>query len=101
MAALDRSCGATRPAGSCRPACKALRIEPARVRDQPFGLRSCIDPVLQFVIRSRPQAVTPNLISKATAPLPILSLACEAAARLGASGVLIMPEGPMEWELVR
>ncbi len=45
--------------------------------------------------------MTPNLISKATAPLPILSLACEAATRLGASGVLIMPEGPMEWELVR
>ena len=30
-------------------------------------------------IRSRPHAVTPNLVSKATAPLPILSLACEAA----------------------
>ena len=45
--------------------------------------------------------MTPNLVSKATAPLPILSLACEAAVRLGASGVLIMPEGPMEWELVR
>jgi DNA integrity scanning protein DisA with diadenylate cyclase activity len=45
--------------------------------------------------------VTPNLVSKATAPLPILSLACEAAQRLGASGVLIMPEGPIEWDLVR
>jgi diadenylate cyclase len=45
--------------------------------------------------------VTPNLVAKATAPLPILSLACEAAERLGASGVLIMPEGPLEWELVR
>lgn len=45
--------------------------------------------------------MTPNLVSKATAPFPILSLACEAAVRLGASGVLIMPEGPMEWELVR
>ena len=45
--------------------------------------------------------MTPNPVSKATAPLPILSLACEAAMRLGASGVLIMPEGPMEWELVR
>jgi len=41
--------------------------------------------------------VTPNLVSKTTAPLPILSLACDAAMRLGASGVLIMPEGPMEW----
>ncbi|MGO9921819.1 MAG: hypothetical protein ACLQIB_44880, partial [Isosphaeraceae bacterium] len=66
---------------------KTLRIEPARVKDQPFGLRSCVDPVWQFVIRSRPHAVTPNLVSKATAPLPILSLACEAAMRLGASGV--------------
>ena len=45
--------------------------------------------------------MTPNLVSKATAPLPILSLACEAAQRLGASGVVIMPEGVMEWELVR
>ncbi len=45
--------------------------------------------------------MTPNLVSKATAPLPILSLACEAAQRLGASGVVIMPEGPLEWELVR
>jgi diadenylate cyclase len=45
--------------------------------------------------------VTPNIVSKATAPLPILSLACEAAQRLGASGVVIMPEGPLEWELVR
>jgi DNA integrity scanning protein DisA with diadenylate cyclase activity len=33
--------------------------------------------------------------------LPILSLACEAAQRLGTAGVLIMPAGPMEWELVR
>ena len=45
--------------------------------------------------------MTPNPVSKATAPLPILSLACEAAMRMGAAGVLIMPEGPMEWELVR
>ncbi len=45
--------------------------------------------------------MTPNLVSKATAPLPILSLACEAAQRLGASGVVIMPEGVMEWDLVR
>jgi DNA integrity scanning protein DisA with diadenylate cyclase activity len=33
--------------------------------------------------------------------LPILSLACEAAQRLGTAGVLIIPEGPMEWELVK
>jgi len=45
--------------------------------------------------------VTPNPVSKATAILPILSLACEAATRLCAVGVLIMPEGNMEWELVR
>ena len=45
--------------------------------------------------------MTPNLVSKATAPLPILSLACEAAERLGASGVVIMPEGLLEWDLVR
>src|SRR5208337_3085328 len=69
--------------------------------NQPSGLRSRVGPVWQFVIRSRPHAVTPNLVSKATAPLPILSLDCEAAMRLGAAGVLIMPEGPMEWELVR
>ena len=45
--------------------------------------------------------MTPNLVSKATASLPILSLACEAAERSGASGVLIMPEGLLEWDLVR
>ena len=45
--------------------------------------------------------MTPSVVSKTTAPLPFLSLACEAAMRLGASGVLIMPEGPMEWDLVR
>ena len=45
--------------------------------------------------------MTSNPVSKATAYLPILSLACEAATRLGAVGVLIMPEGTMEWELVR
>lgn len=45
--------------------------------------------------------MTPNVVSKANAPLPILSLACEAAERLGASGVLIMPEGPLDWEQVR
>jgi len=45
--------------------------------------------------------VTPSVVSKATAPLPILVLACEAARRLGASGVLILPEGPLEWEVLR
>ena len=45
--------------------------------------------------------MTPNVVSKATAPLPILSLACEAASGWAASGVLIMPEGSLEWELVR
>jgi len=45
--------------------------------------------------------VTPSVVSKATAPLPFLSLACEAARCLGAVGVLILPEGPMEWEVVR
>jgi DNA integrity scanning protein DisA with diadenylate cyclase activity len=46
-------------------------------------------------------AVTPSVVSKATAPLPFLSLACEAARRLGARGVLILPEEPMDWEVVR
>jgi hypothetical protein len=35
--------------------------------------------------------VTPNLVSKATAPLASLSLARGAAERLGASGVLMTP----------
>jgi DNA integrity scanning protein DisA with diadenylate cyclase activity len=45
--------------------------------------------------------VTPSVLSKATAPLPILSLACEAARRLGAASVLILPEGPMDWDAAR
>jgi DNA integrity scanning protein DisA with diadenylate cyclase activity len=46
--------------------------------------------------------VTPTTaVSKATAPLPLLSLACEAAGRLGAACVLILAEGPMDWEAVR
>jgi DNA integrity scanning protein DisA with diadenylate cyclase activity len=45
--------------------------------------------------------VTPSVVSKATAPLPFLSLACEAARRLGARGVLILPEEPMDWDVVR
>jgi len=45
--------------------------------------------------------VTPSNTSRGTAPLPILSIASENARRLGASAVLVMPEGPLEWELVR
>ena len=45
--------------------------------------------------------MTPSVVSKTTAPLPVFSLACEAARRLGAVGVLILAEGPMEWDLVR
>ena len=78
---------------------QALRDEPQRVRDQSTRLRSCIDPVWQFVIRSRPHAVTPNPVSKATAPaVPVAGL--RGRLHWAASGVLIMPEGPMEWELV-
>ena len=33
--------------------------------------------------------------------LPFLSLACEAGRRLGAVGVLIIAEGPMDWDVVR
>jgi len=40
-------------------------------------------------------------VSKATAPLPFLSLACEAARRIGTAGVLILPEGPMDWDVIR
>ncbi len=45
--------------------------------------------------------MTPSAVSKATAPLPFLALACETARRLGAVGVLILAEGPMDWEVVR
>ncbi len=45
--------------------------------------------------------MTPSNTSRGTAPLPILSIASENARRLGASAVLVMPEGPLEWELVR
>ena len=49
-------------------------------------------------IATRPiDPVTPSVVSKATAPL-FLSLACEAARRSGASGMLILPEGPMDWD---
>ena len=45
--------------------------------------------------------MTPSVVSRATAPLPFLSLACEAGRRLGAVGVLILAEGPMDWDVVR
>jgi diadenylate cyclase len=46
--------------------------------------------------------VTPSVVSKATlTALPFLSLACEAARRMGAAGVLILPEGPMDGEVIR
>ncbi len=45
--------------------------------------------------------MTPSVVSKSTAPLPFLSLACETARRLGAVGVLILAEGPMDWDTVR
>ena len=42
--------------------------------------------------------MTPSVVPKATAPLPFLSLACEVARRLGAVTVLILPEGPIDWD---
>ena len=39
--------------------------------------------------------------SKAAATLPLLPLAYEAARRSGAAGILILPEGPMDWDLLR
>jgi diadenylate cyclase len=44
--------------------------------------------------------VTPSVVSMATAPLSFLALACEAARQLGAAGVLILAEGPMDWDVV-
>ena len=46
-------------------------------------------------------AVMPSVVSRATAPFPFLSLACEAGRRLGAVGVMIIAEGPMDWDVVR
>jgi DNA integrity scanning protein DisA with diadenylate cyclase activity len=40
-------------------------------------------------------------VSREAAPLPFLPMAREAARRSGASGILILPEGPMDWDLVR
>ncbi len=45
--------------------------------------------------------MTPSVVSRTTAPFPLIALALESARRLGASGVLILPEGPIEWELAR
>jgi diadenylate cyclase len=39
--------------------------------------------------------VTPTVLNKATTIL--LALACEASSRLGAMGVLVLPEGAMDW----
>ena len=44
--------------------------------------------------------MTPSVVTKAITPPPFLSMACETARRMGAAGVLILPEGPMEWDLV-
>jgi len=43
--------------------------------------------------------VTPMTLPKATTG--VLALACEAVPRLGASGVVVLPEGPMDWRAVR
>jgi DNA integrity scanning protein DisA with diadenylate cyclase activity len=43
--------------------------------------------------------VTPTVLTKATTSL--LGMACDAVGRLGAEGILILPEGPMDWEAVR
>jgi diadenylate cyclase len=43
--------------------------------------------------------VTPTALPKATASL--LGLARDAANRLGAVGILLLPEGPMDWALVQ
>jgi DNA integrity scanning protein DisA with diadenylate cyclase activity len=43
--------------------------------------------------------VTPTILTKATTSL--LGMACDAAGRLGAAGVLILPEGPMDWGALR
>jgi DNA integrity scanning protein DisA with diadenylate cyclase activity len=43
--------------------------------------------------------VTPTVLTKATTSL--LGMACDAATRLGAVGILILPEGPMDWSAIR
>jgi DNA integrity scanning protein DisA with diadenylate cyclase activity len=44
--------------------------------------------------------VLPSVVPKAITPPPFLAMACETARRMGATGLLILPEGPMEWDLV-
>ena len=41
--------------------------------------------------------MTPIVVPKTTVP-PLLPLACEAAAKVGAMGILILPEGPVDWD---
>jgi DNA integrity scanning protein DisA with diadenylate cyclase activity len=43
--------------------------------------------------------VTLTVLTKATSSL--LGMACDAAGRLGAVGVLVLPEGPMDWAAIR
>jgi len=43
--------------------------------------------------------VTPTVLTKAT--LSLLEVASEAVPRAGATGLLVMPEGPMDWDAVR
>ena len=43
--------------------------------------------------------MTPTVLTKATTSL--LGMACDAAGRLGAAGVLLLPEGPMDWAVLR
>ncbi len=43
--------------------------------------------------------MTPTVLTKAT--LSLLEVASEAVARAGATGLLVMPEGPMDWDAVR
>jgi DNA integrity scanning protein DisA with diadenylate cyclase activity len=44
--------------------------------------------------------VITSAVSRATSPL-FLAMAYEAARRSGASGILILPEGPMDWDALR
>ncbi len=43
--------------------------------------------------------MTPTVLNKSTANL--LELACESAPMLGAGAVVLLPEGPMDWEAVK
>ena len=46
----------------------------------------------------RPTSVTPSVPTKATS---LLELACASAGRLGAEGILVLPEGATDWEAIR